>query len=139
MDEDATGYVRGEAVAVIFLQRAKNAKRIYATVLHAKTNCDGYKEEGIIYPSKKMQSILFEEFYRECGVPTTSISYVEVHGTGTRAGDLEELNAIDQIFTRGRNDPLKVGTIKSNIGHTEAASGISSLIKVNHRSFDDRT
>lgn len=131
LDEDAAGYVRSEAVAVVFLQRAKSAKRIYATVVHVKTNCDGYKEEGIMFPSRKMQSVLFEEFYKECGVPITSVSYVEAHGTGTRVGDPVEMNAINQIFTKGRTDPLKVGTIKSNIGHTEAASGISSLIKVN--------
>lgn len=131
-DEDASGYTRSETVAVAFLQREKNAKRIYATVSHAKTNCDGYKKEGITFPSSKMQSTLLKEFYKECGVPTTCVSYVEAHGTGTKVGDPEEVNAIDNIFTKGRTNPLKIGSIKSNIGHTEPASGISSIAKVNN-------
>ncbi|KAF7409567.1 hypothetical protein HZH68_003948 [Vespula germanica] len=55
-DEDVNGYIRIEGVSVAFLQKAKTAKRIYATIIHAKTNCDGYKEEGITFPSNKMQS-----------------------------------------------------------------------------------
>lgn len=130
-DEDADGYARSEAIAVTFLQKAKNAKRIYATVIHAKTNCDGYKEQGITFPSSKIQSTLLKEFYEECSVPTTSIPYIEAHGTGTKVGDPEEINAIDQVFTKGRSNPLKVGSIKSNLGHTEPASGVCSIAKVN--------
>ncbi|KAF7404702.1 hypothetical protein HZH66_003608 [Vespula vulgaris] len=129
-DEDANGYTRGEGISVVFLQKAKTAKRIYATIIHAKTNCDGYKEEGITFPSNKIQSTLFKKFYEECNIPMTCIPYIEAHGTGTRVGDHEELNAIDHIFTKNRANPLKIGSLKSNIGHTEGASGISSVAKV---------
>ncbi|KAL2715899.1 fatty acid synthase-like [Vespula squamosa] len=129
-DEDANGYVRSEGVSVAFLQKAKTAKRIYATIIHAKTNCDGYKEEGITFPSNERQSIILKEFYKECGVSMACIPYIEAHGTGTIIGDLVELNSIDHIFTNNRVNPLKVGSIKSNIGHTEGASGISSIAKV---------
>ncbi|XP_046833002.1 fatty acid synthase-like [Vespa crabro] len=115
-DEDADGYVRSEAVVVAFLQKRKNAKRIYATVIHAKTNCDGYKEPGITFPFGQIQRTLFKEFYEECG---------------TKVGDPEEINVIDQIFTKNRTNPLKVGSIKSNLGHTERASGMCSIAKVN--------
>ncbi|KAF7404747.1 hypothetical protein HZH66_003653 [Vespula vulgaris] len=128
-DEDANGYTRSEGVSVVFLQKAKTAKRIYATIVHTKTNCDGYKKEGITYPSKKMQSTLLEKFYKECGASTACIPYIEAHGTGTRVGDPEELNSIDQIFTKNRANPLKIGSIKSNIGHTEGVSGICSIAK----------
>lgn len=130
-DEDANGFTRSETISVAFLQRAKNAKRIYSTVIHAKTNCDGYKKEDIMFPSSKMQSVLFKELYKECGVPTTSVSYIEAHGTGTKIGDTEELNSIDQIFSKGRSNSLKIGSIKSNMGHTEPASGLCGIAKVN--------
>ncbi|KAI4485852.1 hypothetical protein M0804_006341 [Polistes exclamans] len=128
-DKDANGYTRSETVAVAFLQKSRNAKRIYATFSHAKTNCDGYKEEGITFPSSERQSILLEEFYEECGIPPEDVHYIEAHGTGTRVGDPEELNAIDKVMCKNRTTPLKVGSIKSNLGHTEPASGIVSLAK----------
>ncbi|XP_046832999.1 fatty acid synthase-like [Vespa crabro] len=128
-DDDAVGYVRGEAVVVAFLQKRKNAQRFYETVIQAKTNWDGYKEPGITFPSSQIQSTLFKEFYDECGVTTACINYIEAHGTGTKVGDPEEINAIDQIFTKNRTKPLKVGSIKSNMGHTEPASGMCSIAK----------
>nr|XP_050846949.1 fatty acid synthase-like isoform X1 [Vespula vulgaris] len=128
-DEGANGYTRSECVSVAFLQKAKTAKRIYATIVHAKTNCDGYKREGITFPSSEIQSVLLKKFYEECGISPACIPYVEAHGTGTRVGDPEELNSIDQIFTKDRTNPLKVGSVKSNIGHTEGVSGICSIIK----------
>ncbi|KAL2715950.1 fatty acid synthase-like [Vespula squamosa] len=128
-DEDANGYTRSESTFVVFLQKAKTAKRIYATVIHAKANCDGYKDEGITFPSNLMQRTLLKAFYEECDVPTSCISYVEAHGTGTKVGDPVELDAIDFIFNKNRANPLKVGSIKSNIGHTEGVSGICSIAK----------
>ncbi|XP_043668271.1 fatty acid synthase-like [Vespula pensylvanica] len=128
-DENAAGYTRSETVAVAFLQKEKSAKRIYATVIYAKTNCDGYKEEGITFPSNKMQSTLLNKFYKECGVPSSCVSYVEAHGTGTKVGDPVEVNSIDYIYTKDRTNPLKIGSIKSNIGHTEPASGVCSIAK----------
>ncbi|XP_015179002.1 PREDICTED: fatty acid synthase [Polistes dominula] len=128
-DKDANGYTRSETVAVVFLQKARDAKRIYATFSHAKTNCDGYKEEGITFPSSERQSVLLEEFYEECGIPPENVHYIEAHGTGTRVGDPEELNAIDKVMCKNRTTPLIVGSIKANVGHTEPASGIVSLTK----------
>ncbi|KAK0083564.1 hypothetical protein PV325_008602 [Microctonus aethiopoides] len=129
-DNDANGYARSEAITVLLLQKFKNAKRIYATVVHGKTNCDGFKEQGITFPSVESQKSLLEEFYKECRVPPDSLEYVEAHGTGTYVGDPEELNAIDSIFCTGRKEPLKIGSVKSNLGHAEPASGICSIVKV---------
>lgn len=129
-DADAKGYVRSEAVAVIFLQKAKDARRIYANFVNATTNCDGFKEEGIHFPSTTMQVELMNECYKQCGVPPTSLSYVEAHGTGTKVGDPQELNAIEKVFCKDRKTTLRIGSVKSNLGHTEAASGICGIAKV---------
>ncbi|XP_046608837.1 fatty acid synthase-like [Neodiprion virginianus] len=129
-DNEANGYARSEAVSVIYLQKSKDAKRIYAHVVYTKTNCDGFKEEGITFPSNKMQRTLLEQFYDACGVPPSSLAFVEAHGTGTPVGDPVELDAIDKVFCPGRTTPLRIGTIKSNIGHTEPASGLCSVAKV---------
>lgn len=83
-DVDANGYMRSEAIAVVYLQKARNAKRIYATLVHSKTNCDGFKEQGITFPSTEMQSLLFQQFYGECNVSPCSVAYIEAHGTGTK-------------------------------------------------------
>ncbi|XP_023310464.1 fatty acid synthase-like [Anoplophora glabripennis] len=131
-DEEGNGYVRSEAVAVLFLQRTKNAKRIYAEVVYAKTNCDGYKEQGITFPSKERQGELLTEFYDECGVDRYSLSFLEAHGTGTTVGDPEECSAIDDVLAKRRTEPLLIGSVKSNIGHSEPTSGVCSIIKVNN-------
>ncbi|XP_011705048.1 PREDICTED: fatty acid synthase-like, partial [Wasmannia auropunctata] len=84
-DAGANGYCRSETVAVIYLQKAKHAKRIYGTCPHIKLNNDGYKEEGITYPSTLMQSTLLMEFYNECGISKLCLDYIEAHGTATKA------------------------------------------------------
>lgn len=129
-DDNADGYMRSEAIAVVLLQKLKSAKRVYATVIYTKTNSDGYKEQGITFPSAEIQAKLFSEFYDECDVSPSSLSYLEAHGTGTWVGDPEELNAIGTIFLKGRNTPLLIGSVKSNLGHAEPASGFCQLAKV---------
>jgi fatty acid synthase len=84
-DEEADGYIRSEAAAVLYLQKAKNAKRIYATVVHSKTNTGGNSEKGIFFPSAKMQTDLMMKFYKELNMDPRIIQYVEAHGTGTVA------------------------------------------------------
>lgn len=129
-DINASGYTRSEAVCVMLLQKAKTAKRIYATVEYSKTNCDGYKLEGITYPSSQMQEKLLTEFYKDIKLDPLTINYVEAHSTGTSVGDPEECNAIDNVFCKNRKNPLLVGSVKSNIGHSESTSGACSVAKV---------
>ncbi|CAH0713521.1 unnamed protein product, partial [Brenthis ino] len=129
-DNSANGYARSEAIVVVLLQKAKDSRRVYAQVLHAKTNCDGYKEQGITYPAGNIQKLLLSEFYEECSISPSSLEFVEAHGTGTRVGDPEELKAIDEIFCTGRSEPLMIGSIKSNLGHSEPASGLCSVAKL---------
>ncbi|XP_021929696.1 fatty acid synthase-like isoform X3 [Zootermopsis nevadensis] len=129
-DRDANGCVRSEAICVMFLQKARDAKRVYATVVHAKTNSDGFKDRGITYPSRDMKKKLMEEFYEECGVSPTSLDFIEAHGTGTKVGDFEELNVVDEVFCKGRQTPLLIGSVKSNMGHADPVSGLCSVTKV---------
>lgn len=81
-DKDGNGYARSEAVAAIFIQKEKDAFRVYAKVLHGKTNCDGYKEMGITYPSGDDQCDLMTDVWREMGINPVEVSYLESHGTG---------------------------------------------------------
>jgi len=78
-----------------------------------------------------MQKRLLNEVYSEAGVDPTQVAYVELHGTGTKAGDPQEVNSVVDVFCRkGRNSPLLIGSTKSNMGHPEPASGLAALAKV---------
>ncbi|XP_031637736.1 fatty acid synthase-like, partial [Contarinia nasturtii] len=129
-DEDASGYVRSEAICSIFLQKARNAKRIYAKLIYSDTNCDGYKDEGIHYPSGERQYTLINDFYKHLQLDPRMVSYVEAHGTGTKVGDPQECGTIDKVFCKNRKEPLLIGSVKSNMGHSEGSSGICSITKV---------
>lgn len=81
-DESSNGYARSEAICVLFLQKSKDAKRIYGKIIHAKSNCDGYKEKGITFPSGEMQAHCLKECYEEANIHPNEITYIETHGTG---------------------------------------------------------
>ncbi|XP_039501306.1 fatty acid synthase isoform X1 [Drosophila santomea] len=128
-DKNASGYTRSETINCLFLQKKKDAKRVYASVVYSKTNCDGYKPEGITYPSGIVQEKLLEQFYKDIDNKPRDLGYLEAHSTGTVVGDPEECKAIDNVLCSQREEPLLVGSVKSNVGHSEAASGICSLVK----------
>ncbi len=83
-DEEADGFVRGETVACLFLQLKSKAKRIYATVLHSRTNIDGYKKMGAFFPSSECQRDLLLTTYKEANINPLDVNYFEAHGTGTK-------------------------------------------------------
>ncbi|CAL1678658.1 unnamed protein product [Lasius platythorax] len=129
-DVEGTGYMRSDAAVVVYLQKARDARRIYATFVYGKTNCDGFKGEGVTFPSLDKQKMLLEEFYDDCGISHLKLSYMEAHATGTLAGDPVELQAIDEVLCAKRDFPLLLGSVKSNIGHSEAVSGLCQVTKV---------
>lgn len=129
LDASADGYVRSEAVVATFLQRSKDAKRIYCYLLACRSNSDGYKEEGITFPSIKGQVQLLRDTYEAAGVDAADIDYVEAHITGTKAGDPVETNAMYDVICSKRRDPVMIGCLKSNIGHTEGSSGLCAITK----------
>ncbi|XP_054923034.2 fatty acid synthase-like [Dermacentor andersoni] len=130
-DSRCNGYARSETVGVFFIQRAREARRVYAKVVNVKSNADGYKSGGLTVPSTKMQAKLLREVYAEAKIDPTEVDYVEAHGTGTKIGDPCELAALSSVFCQpGRKRPLQVGSVKSNVGHSETASGVCSVAKV---------
>lgn len=130
-DASGDGYVRAETISAVYIQKAKDAKRVYATILGTKANTDGYKEQGIGFPSGRMQLKLMRELYAEEKVNPAEIQYVEAHGTGTSVGDPQEVNALTDIMCpKDRKNPLYIGSVKSNMGHAEAGAGLCSITKV---------
>ncbi|KAL8724620.1 MAG: hypothetical protein Q9181_006748 [Wetmoreana brouardii] len=129
----ATGYGRGEGVAVLLLKPLDTAIRdkdnIRALIRKTGVNQDG-KTNGITFPSVKAQAKLIQSVYRAAGFDPADTDYIKAHGTGTAAGDPVEAEALSRAFTKGRRDePLIVGSVKTNIGHLEAASGLAGIIK----------
>lgn len=129
-DSSGNGYVRSEAAVVIYLQKSRDARRVYATVVNSKVNTDGYKDQGITFPNGNMQNKLMREVYNEAGINPADVAYVEAHGTGTKVGDPQEVNSIAELFCKDRKSPLLLGSVKSNMGHSEPASGLCSIAKV---------
>ncbi|XP_075559945.1 fatty acid synthase-like [Dermacentor variabilis] len=130
-DHKGDGYVRSETVGVFFLQRFSDARRVYARIVNVKTNTDGFKEKDVSFPSADVQAKLLRDVYTEANVDPREIVYVEPHGTGTKAGGTQELDALSNVFCPpGRQKPLKIGSVKSNLGHSESASGVPAVAKV---------
>ncbi|CAG2101429.1 unnamed protein product, partial [Medioppia subpectinata] len=129
-DESADGYVKSEAVCCLFLQRRREARRVYAQVVSARVNVDGYKKMGLFFPSAESQAELMRKTCKAAKVDPTQVTYVETHGTATKAGDPIEVKAIYNAYCEGRTEPLPLGALKSNMGHSEGGSGVSALVKV---------
>lgn len=131
-DERASGYVRAESVSCIFLQRKMEANRIYGYVVHSKTNTDGHKTMGATYPSVDMQAELLSSLYEDLDgrVTVDDLGYFEAHGTSTKVGDPVEVEAIHRAITSKREKPLLIGSVKSNMGHSEGSAAITGMIKV---------
>ncbi|XP_059618857.1 fatty acid synthase [Phlebotomus argentipes] len=129
-DASGAGYVRADGCVVTFLQKAKDSHRVYSTILNIRTNTDGAKEQGITYPNGEMQKRLIKETFEEINLNPNDVVYVEAHGTGTKVGDPQEVNAICDYFCKDRKTPLLIGSVKSNMGHSEPASGVCSIAKM---------
>ena len=84
-------------------------------MIHSKSNVDGYKSTGITFPNGEVQKLLINEVYAEAGIDPNHVSYMEAHGTGTKAGDPQECNCIADVFCNTREEPLLLGSTKSNI------------------------
>ncbi len=133
-DADGNGYVRSEGAAMVLLKDYDRAvadgDRILAVVPYTAVNTDGHKR-GLTVPNCKSQADLLEKTYRTLGLDPNDIDYIEAHGTGTAVGDPIETRALAQaVASRRRKDnPLPIGSVKSNMGHLETASGMAGLFK----------
>ncbi|KAK2809395.1 Type I Iterative PKS [Emmonsiellopsis sp. PD_5] len=132
-DSRGTGYGRGEGVATVIVKRLKDALQdgdtVHAVIRNSGGNQDG-RTNGVTLPNPDAQEALIRRVYADARLDPHETPYVEAHGTGTKAGDLAEAQALGHVFSeksRARN--LYVGSVKTNIGHTEASSGLAGLIK----------
>lgn len=131
-DRKANGYARGEGCGLIVLKRLDDAlrdgDRIYARIVGCALNQDG-RSNGITAPNGPAQVSVIAEALGAAGVSVNDVGYVEGHGTGTSLGDLIEFQALEAAFAGRVGTRLPIGSIKTNIGHLEAAAGIMGLIK----------
>ncbi|RDW58830.1 hypothetical protein BP6252_13306 [Coleophoma cylindrospora] len=134
-DSRANGFGRGEGVATLVVKRLQDALAagdpIRAVIRETLLNQDG-KTDSITSPSQTAQAALMRDCYSRAGLDPLETQYFEAHGTGTKIGDLVETGAIATVFQLGRaaDQPLLIGSVKTNIGHTEVTSGLAGIIKV---------
>jgi acyl transferase domain-containing protein/acyl carrier protein len=135
-DASANGYVRSEGCGVIVLKRLSDALAdrdpIHAVILGSAVNNDGRSSGFLATPGQAGQEDVLRKAYRDADVSPGCVQYVEAHGTGTSAGDPVEINALAAVLSSDRpaDRPCHIGSVKTNIGHTEGAAGIAGLIKV---------
>jgi acyl transferase domain-containing protein/acyl carrier protein len=134
-DARANGYVRGEGAGVVVLkplaQALADGDSIYAVIRGSAVNQDG-RSNGLMAPNPRAQEAVLRAAYLSAGVAAADVQYVEAHGTGTLLGDPIEAKALGAVLALDRrpNSPCLLGSVKTNLGHLEAAAGIAGLIKV---------
>ncbi|KAL9102125.1 MAG: hypothetical protein Q9163_002686 [Psora crenata] len=135
-DDGADGYCRSDAVGTVVLKRLEDAELdndpIQGVILGACTNHSA-EAVSITRPDIGAQAFVFDKVLNGANIDPNEISYIEMHGTGTQAGDAVEMASCLEVFapdTRARKTPLYLGSAKANVGHAESASGVTSLIKV---------
>ncbi|MDB4947561.1 MAG: type polyketide synthase, partial [Gemmatimonadetes bacterium] len=133
-DADSRGSVCGAGAGVVVLRRLEDAladgDTIHAVIRGSAINNDGGQKVGYTAPSATGQARVISEAMSVSGVDPATVQYLETHGTGTPLGDAIELKAIGQVLARGeRAHPCAIGSVKTNVGHLDAASGVTGLIK----------
>ncbi|XP_043463802.1 fatty acid synthase-like [Leptopilina heterotoma] len=130
-DNKADGYTRSEAIVVYFLQKARDAKRIYAEVKNIQTGFTNVcNDQFLQYPKCDSQVELMRRTLKESGLSGKDISFVEADGSGIKDVDAEEVKAIDEVYNEGRKSPLYIGSIKSNIGACSSANALNGIMKI---------
>lgn len=134
-DASGDGYVRAEGGAVVLLKPLAKAQadgdRIHAVILASGINADGGRKTGLTIPSSAGQAELMRSVLARAGIAAKDVDYLETHGTGTTIGDPIETAAIGAVYGQARpaSRPLPIGSVKSNLGHLEPASGMAGLVK----------
>ena len=134
-DASANGYGRGEGGGFVLLKRYEDAVRdgnhIYCELVNTGVNSDGKVSQPMVSPAASRHMALMQSVYQRANIDPKMVNYVEAHGTGTLKGDPIEVEAIANVLggASPHRDTLRIGTIKSNIGHTESAAGVAGLIK----------
>ncbi len=133
-DDAAAGTVFGSGVGVVVLRRLQDALRdgdaIWAVIRGSAVNNDGRAKAGYLAPSQEGQAEVAAEALAMAGLEAADMDYIEAHGTGTPVGDPIEVAALSQAYAGAAPGAIGLGSVKSNIGHLDAAAGVASLIKV---------
>ncbi|MGB0128368.1 MAG: polyketide synthase, partial [Rhodocyclaceae bacterium] len=134
-DAAADGFSRGEGCGLVVLKKLADARtdgdRILAVIRGSALNQDG-PSSGLTAPNGPAQEAVIREALERAGVAPQQVGYIEAHGTGTQLGDPLEVQALGEVFGPGRSaaQPLFIGSVKTNVGHLEAAAGVTGLIKL---------
>lgn len=133
-DKSADGFVRSEGAGIVVLKRLSDAiaakDSIYAVIRGSSVNNDGSSSGYLVTPSRTGQRRMLLEAWREAGITGSDLCYIEAHGTGTQVGDPIEIGAIcDALSATGATGSVPIGSMKTNIGHTESAAGVAGVIK----------
>ncbi|HJO92245.1 MAG TPA: SDR family NAD(P)-dependent oxidoreductase [Victivallales bacterium] len=131
-DASANGYTRAEGVGILVLKTLDQAisdnDNIYSIILATGSNQDG-RTATITVPNGKSQKQLITQNFTVANIAAKDVQYVEAHGTGTPVGDPVEVNAIGQVLRPNRTEICRIGSVKSNFGHTESSAGVAGIIK----------
>lgn len=131
-DSSADGYVRGEGAGMLVLKRLADAERdgdlVHAIIRGGAYQHDG-RSAGLTVPNGTAQRMVIASALADAGLTPADVDYVEAHGTATQLGDPIELRALGAAYGPGRVRPLSVGSVKTNMGHLEAAAGVAGVIK----------
>ncbi|WP_329620438.1 acyltransferase domain-containing protein [Streptomyces sp. NBC_01255] len=132
-DARADGYVRGEGAGVVVLAPLSVALErdlpVYCVIKGSSSQNDGLSN-GMTAPNPQAQELMLRNAYRRAGIAPSLVDYIECHGSATPLGDPIEANAIGAVLGGDRAEPLRLGSVKSNVGHLEAAAGIVGLVKL---------
>jgi len=134
-DASANGYVRSEGSAIVYIKKLSKALEdnddIYGVIKGTAVNSDGHTPAGFTVPDKDAQINMLRSAYDDAKINPSNVAYVEAHGPGTPVGDPIETGALGEVIGKGRdvNNKFIVGSIKTNIGHLEGASGIAGFVK----------
>ncbi|KAF3058488.1 Conidial yellow pigment biosynthesis polyketide synthase [Daldinia childiae] len=137
-DSEADGYCRADAIGSLVLKRLEDAEadndNILGVIVGAATNHSA-EAVSITHPDAAAQSELTRKVLSRAGIDPLDVSYVELHGTGTQAGDLVEIKSVTDVFApivrrRSVNQPLHIGAVKANVGHSESGAGVTAMLKV---------
>jgi acyl transferase domain-containing protein/SAM-dependent methyltransferase/acyl carrier protein len=134
-DAAANGFVRAEGCGLLVLKRLSHARadgdRVLAVIPGSATNQDG-RSTGLTVPNGPAQQAVIRKALENARVAPAEVSYIEAHGTGTRLGDPIEVQALGEVLGEGRSadNKVRIGSVKTNVGHTESAAGVCGLIKV---------
>ncbi|CAL8093609.1 unnamed protein product [Orchesella dallaii] len=131
-DSKANGFGRAEGCGVLLMKRlshaVKNGDKIWGLLRGSAVTQEGVSK-SLGTPTVHCEALAMELALKDAGVEPNDVSFIETHGTGTPVGDPLEVAAITKVYSKGRTDPLVIGSVKTNIGHTESVSGITGIIK----------